>query len=249
LVRRGLADSRTEAQRLIEVGSVVVGGRPSAKPATLVAEHEQITIAADDRWASRAGAKLEAALDRFGIEVAERRALDVGASTGGFTDVLLQRGAASVVALDVGHGQLLWRLAIDPRVRVIDRTNFRTADPVDLGAPFDVVTMDVSFISAASLVGQLHASGAAGTDYVVLVKPQFEVGRDLVGRGGIVRDPESHAAAVRSVVLALAAAGLAPKAAMPSPVLGQKGNREFLVAASFGGDGEDVANLVAAALA
>jgi 23S rRNA (cytidine1920-2'-O)/16S rRNA (cytidine1409-2'-O)-methyltransferase len=248
LVRRGLADSRTEAQRLIEVGSVVVGGRPSAKPATMVAEHEQITIEAVERWASRAGAKLEAAIERFGIEVAGTRALDVGASTGGFTDVLLQRGAASVVALDVGHGQLIWRLATDPRVQVIDRTNFRTADPAHIGAPFDVVTMDVSFISAAALIGQLHAFGAGGTDYVVLVKPQFEVGRELVGRGGIVRDPESHAAAVRAVVRAMASAGLAPRGAMASPILGTKGNREFLVAASFGGEAEDEASLVAAAV-
>jgi 23S rRNA (cytidine1920-2'-O)/16S rRNA (cytidine1409-2'-O)-methyltransferase len=248
LVRRGFAGSRTEAQRLIEVGSVVVGGRPLAKPSTMVAHDEQITVEPGDRWASRAGAKLEAALEAFGIEVAGRRALDVGASTGGFTDVLLQRGAASVVALDVGYGQLIWRLATDPRVQVSDRTNFRTVAPADLGAPFDLVTMDVSFISAASLAGQLHASGASGTDYVVLVKPQFEVGRDLVGRGGIVRDPESHATAVRSVVRALANAGIAPRAAMPSPVLGAKGNREFLVAASLGGRAEGEENLVAAAL-
>ncbi|MEX2419014.1 MAG: TlyA family RNA methyltransferase [Acidimicrobiia bacterium] len=249
MVRRGFAGSRTEAQRLIEVGSVVVGGRPSAKPSTMVAEDEPIVIEPGDRWASRAGAKLEAALEGFGIEVAGRHALDVGASTGGFTDVLLHRGAASVVALDVGYGQLISRLATDSRVRVADRLNFRTVDPSDLGAPFDLVTMDVSFISAASLAPQLRASGATGTDYVVLVKPQFEVGRDLVGRGGIVRDPESHSTAVRSVVQALVAAGIAPRASMPSPVFGAKGNREFLVTATLGGRVQDEDNLVAAALA
>lgn len=215
----------------------------------MVADDEDITVEAGARWASRAGEKLEAALERFDIAVAGRRALDVGASTGGFTDVLLARGASSVVALDVGYGQLIWRLTTDPRVQVVDRTNFRTSDPARFGAPFDLVTMDVSFISAASLTGQLHASGTAGTDYVVLVKPQFEVGRDLVGRGGIVRDPDSHAAAVRSVLRALASAGLSPRAAMPSPVLGTKGNREFLVAATHGGDSVDIESLVEAAMA
>lgn len=248
MVRRGLAASRNEAQRLIEVGSVVVGGRPSAKPSTMVAGDEPITVEAADQWASRAGAKLDAALEVFDIAVAGRRALDVGASTGGFTDVLLQRGAASVVALDVGYGQLISRLATDPRVEVVDRTNFRTMDPTEIGAPFELVTMDVSFISAASLAPQLRASGDSGTDYVVLVKPQFEVGRALVGRGGIVRDPGLHSAAVLAVVRALAGAGLGPRAAMPSPVLGAKGNREFLVAATFDGPPADEEGLLMAAL-
>jgi 23S rRNA (cytidine1920-2'-O)/16S rRNA (cytidine1409-2'-O)-methyltransferase len=248
LVRRGLADSRTEAQRLIEVGSVVVGGRASAKPATMVAGDESITVATEVRWASRAGEKLEAALDRFGVQVAERQALDVGASTGGFTDVLLARGARSVVAVDVGYGQMISRLSTDRRVRVVDRTNFRTVDLATLGGPFGVVTMDVSFISASSLALQLHAVGAPGTDYVVLVKPQFEVGRDQVGRGGIIRDPALHAGAVRSVIQALTAAGIGPRGSMPSPVLGSKGNREFLVVATHSATPVDEDLLIEAAL-
>jgi len=213
----------------------VVGGRPTPKPATLVSDDESILVDEGHAWASRAGGKLSAALDRFDLSVAGRRALDVGASTGGFTDVLLARGASAIVALDVGYGQLLTRLAGDRRVTVVDRTNFRTVDPAAIGSPFDVVTMDVSFISAASLAPQLRACGVDGTDYVVLVKPQFEVGRDRVGRGGIVRDPDAHVDAVAAVVDALVAEDIAPLDAMPSPVTGAKGNREFLVHARLGG--------------
>lgn len=158
----------------------------------------------------------------------------MGASTGGFTDVLLTRGASSVVAVDVGYGQLIWRLATDPRVRVVDRTNMRTADPDALGAPFDVVVVDVSFISVRLLADQLARCGRPGTEYVVLVKPQFEVGRDQVGKGGIVRDPAAHLGAIRSVVDALAAAGIGPIAAVPSSIEGTHGNREFLVHGRLG---------------
>ena len=250
MVRRGLVESRAAAHRLIEGGLVRVAGHPAPKPATLVALGDDIRVESiDSGWASRAGDKLAAALDRFQVPVRGRRALDVGASTGGFTDVLLSLGAESVLALDVGHGQLLWRLGTDPRVRVVDRTNFRTADPIALGAPFDVVTMDVSFISAASLAGQLHAVGAEGTDYVVLVKPQFEVGRDRVGKGGIVRDHDAHRDAITRVGTALAGIGIAPRAAMPSPILGTKGNREFLIHARIGPGGRDLARLVDEAFA
>ena len=249
MVRRGLAASRSEAQRLIEVGSVVVGGRPTPKAATLVSGDESIEVKSGGAWASRAGDKVAAALDRFAIEVAGRRALDVGASTGGFTDVLLARGAASVVALDVGYGQLLTRLASDPRVVVVDRTNFRTVDPAELGAPFDIVTMDVAFISAASLTGKLRECGAVGTDYVVLVKPQFEVGRNRVGRGGIVRDPGDHRDAVAAVVRALSNANIPPLGAMASPIFGSKGNREFLVHGRIGAGETDRDALVEEALA
>jgi len=201
-----------------------------------VSADEAITVEAGDAWASRAGEKLDAALGRFGIPVDGRRALDVGASTGGFTDVLLARGAREVVALDVGYGQLVSRVANDPKVTVVDRTNFRLIDPAAIGAPFDLVTMDVSFISATSLTAQLAACGRDGTDYVVLVKPQFEVGRERIGRGGIVRDPAAHRDAVAVVVDALAAHSLAPIGAMPSPIVGSQGNREFLVHARFGHD-------------
>lgn len=229
---------------------MLVPGHPSPKPATLVAPEEPIRL--DDpaaTWASRGGEKLAAALDRFDVTLEGRRALDVGASTGGFTDVLLAGGVASVLALDVGYGQLLWRLSTDPRVSVLDRTNFRTADPAAIGAPFEVVTMDVSFISAAALAPQLHRVGTEGTDYVVLVKPQFEVGRRRVGRGGIVRDQDAHRDAVAAVVAALSGSGLAPMRAMSSPVLGSKGNREFLVHARFGPGGRETGRLVDEALA
>jgi 23S rRNA (cytidine1920-2'-O)/16S rRNA (cytidine1409-2'-O)-methyltransferase len=231
------------------VGSVVVTGHPTPKAATLVSQDEAIAVGSSPGWASRAGDKLAAALDHFPLEVEARHALDVGASTGGFTDVLLARGAATVVAIDVGYGQLISRLATDPRVTVVDRTNFRTVDPVTLGAPFDVVTMDVSFISAASLAPRLAECGASGTDYVVLVKPQFEVGRDRVGRGGIVRDPAAHRDAIVVVVDALTAAGISPIAALPSPVLGGKGNREFLLHGRIGAPAAPAVGLVEGALA
>lgn len=229
LVRRGLVSSRTEAQRLIAVGGVTVSGHPTPRPATLVEAGEPIELATGDRWASRAGDKLAAALEHFSVEVTGRRALDVGASTGGFTDVLLSRGALSVTAVDVGFGQLLWRLRTDPRVTVRDRTNFRTADPGELGAPFEVVVVDVSFISVTLLATNLAACGSSGTDYVVLVKPQFEVGREAVGPGGIVRDPDLHRGAVAAVSAALAAAGIGCRQAIPSPLRGAKGNLEFLL--------------------
>ena len=214
---------------------MTVAGFPATKPARMVAPDAAIELVTDDpAWASRAGAKLDAALDRFEIDVADRRVLDVGASTGGFTDVVLRRGAASVVAVDVGYGQMVTRLATDPRVSVVDRTNIRHADPGELGAPFDVVTVDVSFISVATLAEQLAAMGRDGTDFVILVKPQFEAGREAVGRGGIVTDPEAHASAVSAVVDALAAVGAGAVGVMASPITGTKGNREFLVHARFG---------------
>lgn len=234
LVRRGFAHSRTEAQRLIEAGGVAVGGNTAARPATLVAPGDAIEIAPGDRWASRAGEKLAAALECFEVDATGRHCLDVGASTGGFTDVLLARGALTVTAVDVGYGQLVWRLRTDPRVRVHDRTNFRTADPAALGAPFDLVVADVSFISLTLLGDALAAAGRPGTDFVALVKPQFEVGRELVGPGGIVRDPAARRGAVRRVADAFAAAGLGPQAVIASPILGTKGNQEFLLHAVSG---------------
>ena len=234
LVRRGLVTSRAEAQRLIEVGGVSVAGRPAARAATLVAPDDPITMAAATTWASRAGEKLAAALENFPVTVNGRKALDVGASTGGFTDVLLAAGAERVVAVDVGYGQLLWRLRTHPNVEVHDRTNFRTADVTALGAPFGVVVVDVSFISVTLLAAQLAAAGTAGTDYVVLVKPQFEAGRDAVGSGGIVRDPAAHEGAIVAVADALAEVGVGSRGLMPSPIRGAKGNVEFLLHARHG---------------
>jgi len=208
---------------------------PASKPATLVGPHDQIALVGDDEpWASRAGNKLAAALDRFGVDAEDRRCLDVGASTGGFTDVLLRRGAASVTALDVGYGQLLTRLVRDPRVRVVDRTNFRTVDPATLGPPFDLVTVDVSFISVCLLTGNLAAVGRPGAAYVVLVKPQFEAGKDAVGRGGLVRNPTEWAGAVERVAACLHSAGIGFGGAAPSELPGSGGNREFFVLAHRG---------------
>jgi 23S rRNA (cytidine1920-2'-O)/16S rRNA (cytidine1409-2'-O)-methyltransferase len=207
-----------------------VAGKAAPRAATLVADTDAISMTATTRhWASRAGLKLDAALDAFLIEVLGRHCLDVGASTGGFTDVLLSRGATTVVALDVGYGQLDWRLRSDPRVTVRDRTNFRLADPADLGAPFDLISVDVSFISVALLAPVLAACGASGTDYVVLVKPQFEVGRDQVGRGGLVIDPALHAQAMARVAGALQGEGIGVVDACLSAVKGATGNQEFFL--------------------
>lgn len=250
MVRRGLTSSRTDAQRAVEGGGVFVDGAPAAKPSRLVGANQVITVEEARRaWASRAADKLVAALDAFAIDVEGASALDVGASTGGFTDVLLQRGARRVVAVDVGYGQLIWRLRQDPRVVVHDRTNFRLADPAALGAPFDVVVMDVAFIGAAVLAPNLAACGAHGTVYVVLVKPQFEVGPDRVGRGGIVVDSRAHEDAVASVTDALHAVGVGVLAAMPSPVKGTKGNQEFLLHAVHGAAGRDPRAVAAEAVA
>ncbi len=234
-MRRHLAPSRTAAQRALDEGRVEVTGVPSPKPATLVAEDAAIRLRSPPRdYVGRGGVKLAGALDGFGIDVVGRRAVDAGASTGGFTDCLLQRGAASVVAVDVGYGQLAWKLRSDPRVQVFDRTNLRHADPAELGAPFEVVVADLSFISLTVVAGVLAALGAPGTEYVLLVKPQFEVGKEHVGRGGLVRDPALWARALRDVAAGLDRAGLGVVAALPSPIAGATGNREFFVHARPG---------------
>jgi 23S rRNA (cytidine1920-2'-O)/16S rRNA (cytidine1409-2'-O)-methyltransferase len=230
LVRRGLAASRTAAQRAIDDGRVVLGGVPATKSATLVAPGDAIAIeSGDHEWASRGAHKLLAGLDAFGVETSGRHALDVGASTGGFTDVLLQREAASVVAVDVGYGQLVWRLQTHPRVTVHDRTNFRLADPAELGAPFDVVVVDVSFISIGLLAPNLASSGRTGTDYVILVKPQFEAGREAVGRTGVVRESGVRIEAALTVADALAQVNIGARDVVRSPITGAQGNVEILL--------------------
>jgi 23S rRNA (cytidine1920-2'-O)/16S rRNA (cytidine1409-2'-O)-methyltransferase len=230
LVHRKLVPSRSAAQDAIAAGRVELDGVIRPKASTLVAPGVSVRLVGEGpRYVGRGGQKLEAALDRFDIDVAGRQALDVGASTGGFTDCLLQRGASRVVAVDVGYGQLAWRLRSDPRVETVDRTNIRHADLEGLGAPFDVVVVDLSFISLRTVAAALRSAGAAGTDYVMLVKPQFEVGKDQVGRGGIVRDPELHRAAIVAVASGLEDHGLGAQGAVPSPITGAKGNREFLL--------------------
>lgn len=207
-----------------------MAGVAEPRAATLVAPSAAVVVSEPThKWAGRGGDKLAAALDQFAVNVTGRTALDVGASTGGFTDVLLANGASTVTAVDVGYGQLVWRLRQDPRVTVIDRTNFRHVDVAEIGAPFDVVVVDVSFISVAMLAGRLAEAGHAGTDYIVLVKPQFEVGKGRVGKGGIVSDPSLHRAAIEQVATALEAAGLGSVHLARSPIEGAKGNREFFL--------------------
>jgi 23S rRNA (cytidine1920-2'-O)/16S rRNA (cytidine1409-2'-O)-methyltransferase len=222
--------SRTEARRVIDAGLVRVRGNPAPKPSTLVAPEDPVSVDAPPaRYVSRAGAKLDGALETFDVAVADRRAIDVGASTGGFTDCLLQRGAAEVVAVDVGYGQMHNRIRTDPRVAVIERTNIRHADPESLGAPFDLIVVDLSFISLALVAPQLVSLGSSTSDWVLLVKPQFEVGKELVGKGGIVRDPEAHVLAIEQAADALASSGIGIVGLVASSITGTEGNREFLV--------------------
>jgi 23S rRNA (cytidine1920-2'-O)/16S rRNA (cytidine1409-2'-O)-methyltransferase len=236
-VRRGLAESRAQAQQLIEDGRVLVGGAPAAKVARQVAPSEPIVITGPPaRFVSRGGEKLAAALARFALDVSGRRALDAGASTGGFTDCLLQAGAASVVAIDVGWGQLHPKLRNDPRVIVRERTNVRylTLDQVG-GIAFEVVVADLSFISLATVAPALVALAAPGASLVLLVKPQFEAGRAAVSKGkGVVREPEEWARALRRAAHALGQSGAVMIEGMVSPLRGAEGNVEFLIHACAG---------------
>jgi 23S rRNA (cytidine1920-2'-O)/16S rRNA (cytidine1409-2'-O)-methyltransferase len=238
--------SRERAQGLILAGRVRVDGEVVHKAGFAVATGAQIEIEDDARYVSRGGAKLERALAAFGWSPGGLRCLDVGASTGGFTDCLLQHGAASVVAVDVGYGHLAWKLRQDPRVSAVERSNFRHADLGALGAPFDFVTVDVSFISLTKLAEQLAAALVSGGFIIALVKPQFEAGRDAVERGGVVRDPATHAGAVRDVIAAFDAAGLRCRALTYSPIKGPAGNIEFLFGAQRDGEAAaiDVAGVV-----
>ena len=230
LVRRGLTDSRARAQEAIEAGLVLVSGARADRPGRLVSPDEPVHLEGPPRcFVSRGGEKLAAALDRFGIDVAGLRALDAGASTGGFTDCLLQRGAASVVAVDVGTGQLAWSLRNDPRVTVRERCNVRHLTLADVGGePVDLVVADLSFISLRLVAPALAGVAADGADAVFLIKPQFEAGRGQVRRGGLVTDPAVHLAVLADVTAALAEDGLVSLAVMPSPLRGAAGNIEFL---------------------
>jgi 23S rRNA (cytidine1920-2'-O)/16S rRNA (cytidine1409-2'-O)-methyltransferase len=232
LVARGLAQSRERARALILAGDVDVNGKRVTKAGTNVDDAASIEVRRPDHpWASRGGLKLDHALTAFGIDVAGMTALDIGASTGGFTDVLLHRGAAHVVALDVGHNQLVWRLRQDARVTVLEGVNARHLSPDDLPVgrrAFDLVTIDVSFISLALILPSVPALLRPGARVIALVKPQFEAGREDVGAGGIVRDPAVHARVVEQVTGAAHQVGLERLAVIPSPVTGAEGNQEFL---------------------
>ena len=226
LVERGLAESRSQAQALVMAGLVPGFDKPGAQ----VDDDEELTLDRPPRFVSRGGEKLEHALDVLGLDVRGRDALDVGASTGGFTDVLLQRGAARVVALDVGYGQLHPRLRDDPRVTVLERTNIRTTTIEMIGGAVELAVVDVAFISLTVVIPVLVALCQPVSPMVLLVKPQFEAGRAEVGRGkGIVTDPAVHARVRDEIDRALTRAGCTVGGWMESPILGGHGNREFLV--------------------
>ena len=233
LVRRGLARSREQAAGLITAGRVAVGGQLAAKPATQVGQDAAITIGDAGNgpgYASRGGRKLEGALAAFAdLAVAGRRCLDAGASTGGFTDVLLRAGATHVVAVDVGYGQLAWPLRSDPRVTALDRVNVRRLSPELVAPAPGLVTADLSFISLTLALPALAACAALDADFVVLVKPQFEVGKGNVGAGGVVRDPARRAAAVASVAAAALRLGLGVRGMVASPLPGPSGNVEYFL--------------------
>jgi 23S rRNA (cytidine1920-2'-O)/16S rRNA (cytidine1409-2'-O)-methyltransferase len=232
LVERGLAASRTRAQALVMAGLVVVNDQRVEKPSETFAPDAVLRVRGSDdpaaRYVGRGGLKLEAALDAFRLDVRDLVCLDVGASTGGFTDCLLQRGARRVVALDVGHNQIDWRLRTDARVEVREGTNARHLAPEDFAERFDLVVMDVSFISATKVLPAVVPLLKDGARVVVLVKPQFEVGRGEVGKGGIVRDASQHARVVEEVNRAARELGLDALGVIDSPILGAEGNKEFL---------------------
>jgi 23S rRNA (cytidine1920-2'-O)/16S rRNA (cytidine1409-2'-O)-methyltransferase len=231
LVQRGLAPSRARAQAVILAGEVFVGGVRVDKAGTLVDEAAALDVrAADHPYVSRGGVKLAGALDAFALAVAGLRCLDLGASTGGFTDCLLQRGAARVVAVDVGYGQLAHSLRVDPRVVVLERTNARTLLPDAIGGPADLTVVDASFIGLGKLLPAIARCTREGGDVVALIKPQFEVGREQASRArGVVRDETVRAGAIEATVEAVAAAGLEVLARADSVLPGPKGNREAFV--------------------
>jgi 23S rRNA (cytidine1920-2'-O)/16S rRNA (cytidine1409-2'-O)-methyltransferase len=233
VVDRGLAGSRERARALILAGQVRVDGHTVTKAGASVPADANVTLTgADHPYVGRGGLKLAHALDTFAIPVSGRLALDIGASTGGFTDVLLQRGAATVVALDVGHGQIDWKLRSDPRVVVLERVNARTltADQLPSGTrAFDIVSIDVSFISLRLVLPAVPPLLRPGADIVALVKPQFEAGRDEVGKGGIVRDDAVRRRVVEDVVGSAGALGLERIGTTESPIAGMEGNREILL--------------------
>jgi 23S rRNA (cytidine1920-2'-O)/16S rRNA (cytidine1409-2'-O)-methyltransferase len=251
LVRRGLARSREQAAELIEAGLVRVGGQTATKPATGVDAATPVLVsdAGGPSYVSRGGHKLAGALDALGYDPAGKRVLDAGASTGGFTDVLLRRGAAHVVAVDVGYGQLAWSLQSDDRVTVVDRTNVRTLTPDAVGGLFDLVVADLSFIPLGLVLPALVGCCEPGGDLLPMVKPQFEVGRERLPAGGVVRDPADRMAAVRRVAEQAARLGLGVRGITASPLPGPNGNVEYFLWLTAGAAPLDGAALAAAVAA
>ena len=230
LAARGLVRSRTEAQALIAAGQVQIGGQVARRSSQTVAEDDTLTVVGErNPFVSRGGLKLAAALEGFALSVSGRTALDVGASTGGFTDCLLQRGAARVIAVDAGHGQMVPDLAADPRVESREGINARFLTPADFDSFFGVIVADLSFISLTLVLPALAPLLADGGDLILLVKPQFEVGAARLGKGGIVRDPALREQAVRRVAEAAFSQGLEAHGRLTSPILGGDGNEEYLL--------------------
>ena len=231
LVRRGLARSRQQAAELIGAGRVSIDGMPASKPATAVSADSALIVAdsGERSWVSRGAHKLIGALDIFGIDMADRRCLDAGASTGGFTEVLLDRGAREVLAVDVGYGQLAWSLRSDDRVRVIERTNVRELTVEAIGGPVDAVVADLSFISLATVLPALTACASRAADIVPMVKPQFEVGKGQVGTGGVVGDPNLRADAVLAVAHRAGELDWHTVGVTASPLPGPSGNVEYFL--------------------
>jgi 23S rRNA (cytidine1920-2'-O)/16S rRNA (cytidine1409-2'-O)-methyltransferase len=227
LVERGLFPSREQARAAVLAGNVAVGGRPATKPGVSVAVDAPLEVAKRPRFVSRGGEKLDHALTVFGIDVRGLIAADIGASTGGFTDCLLQRGAARVYAVDVGYGLIDYRLRTDPRVVLLERTNARFL--TSLPEPIDLAVVDVSFISLTKVLGAVRRLLRDDGEIVALIKPQFEARRQEVGRGGIVRDPQTHAGVIGRVARWATDHGLRVRGLTTSPILGGEGNREFLI--------------------
>jgi 23S rRNA (cytidine1920-2'-O)/16S rRNA (cytidine1409-2'-O)-methyltransferase len=238
LVDRGLTPSRERAQALILAGKVLVNEQKTEKAGASVDSAATLRLLGEDlRYVSRGGLKLEKALEHWQIDLRGKVCLDVGASTGGFSDCMLQHGAAKVIAVDTGYGQMDFGLRNDPRVRLLEKTNARYLKPGDVGEPIDFIAMDVSFISATlvlpAVIRAASSCSSSRARIVVLVKPQFEVGRELVGKGGIVRDESAQRASVARVEAALAELGCAHAEWIESPILGGEGNREFLLHSEF----------------
>ncbi len=230
LVDRGLVESRERGQAMILAGQVLVNGEKQDKAGSRVPEDADIRILGEQlRYVSRGGLKLEAALREYAVDVHGKTALDVGASTGGFTDCLLRHGAGKVYAVDVGYGQIAWKLRQDPRVIIIERVNIRHIDPALIPEPIDIAVIDVSFISLQKVVPSVLQFLKPGAEIIALIKPQFEVGKGQVGKGGIVRDEGARADAVEKVAAFFREKGLEVKGVVPSPITGQDGNLEFLI--------------------
>ena len=228
-MRRKLVESRSDARRAIDDGLVRVNANADPKPSTLVSPQDDVHLASPPaRFVGRAGLKLDAALDAFPVTVENRRAIDVGASTGGFTDCLIQRGVTDVVALDVGYGQIHWKIRNHLAVTVIERMNIRYANVTEIGGPFDVIVADLSFISLRTVARALSSLGGEDSDWLLLIKPQFEAGRENVGKGGIVRDPDVRYDVIHDVLDHFANVGLGCRGLITSPITGATGNVEYV---------------------